>query len=337
MSCSAIRVAARPRLSRSYIPAPRKVWQENVFGETTTTRRHQHHAQVLEHQRGHGGSRGRSSSSRLRAPRCAPREPELAAARVVSSLAADAAGTLRRVSIDVPGGGCAAPGQFVQVKVDATDKPAFMAIASPPPSSERLELLVSAGGGETAKKLASCATGESVLVSAAMGDGFRLGSRAPASETSVVFVFATGSGLSPIKALIEASGEDGGLDAGSRKKTTLLYGCKSPAHLPFIDDDFAVWRAFREKFGIDEVVVACSGGAPTGDECEQASALGLRFEEGYVQHVFKKHADDYMSGVNVGSGDDVAVVLCGQKEMCGDVTAAFDELGISQDKMLFNF
>ena len=175
------------------------------------------------------------------------------------------------------------------------------------------------------------------MVSAAMGDGFRLGSRAPACDTSVVFVFATGSGLSPIKALIEASGEDGGLDARSRKKTTLLYGCKSPAHLPFIDNEFAVWRAFRDKFGIDEVVVACSGGAPTGDECEQATALGLRFEEGYVQHVFKKQADEYMSGVDVGSGDDVAVVLCGQKEMCGDVTAAFDELGISQDRMLFNF
>ena len=260
-----------------------------------------------------------------------------APATVRASTAADESASLTRIAIDgCDDAGYRQPGQFVQVKVVDDDKPAFMAIASPPPetSGGSIELLVRGSGGETAGKLCALANGEEVLLSDVMGKGFRTAERAPAGPNSVVFIFATGSGISPIRSLIESVGDEG-FHAGSRKKTVLFYGCRSPAHIPLAaESGDAMWRAWRESFGVDSVVVAFS--SPGDDSCaDLASGVdGVSFAKGYVQSVFKANVDTYMAGVDV-SADDVSVIMCGQKEMCDEVTAIFGDLGV--DNFLFNF
>ena len=52
--------------------------------------------------------------------------------------------------------------------------------------------------------MATGAAGTSVEVTAVMGKGFRP-ERAPAQQFPTCFIFATGSGISPIKALIESN------------------------------------------------------------------------------------------------------------------------------------
>ena len=253
-----------------------------------------------------------------------------APATVSASAAADESATLTRIAIDgCDEAGYREPGQFVQVKVAEGDKPAFMAIASPPNAGGGIELLVRGGGGETAGKLCGLAPGAEVLLSGVMGKGFRTGERAPAAPDSVVFIFATGSGISPIRSLIESGGDEG-FHAGARKRTVLFYGCRSRAHIPLAaEGGDAMWRAWRESFGVDSVVVALSDPAE-----EEGEAGGVRFARGYVQEVFRRDAGRYMEGVDVGA-DDVAVVMCGQREMCDEVTAIFTDLGV--EKFLFNF
>lgn len=79
-------------------------------------------------------------------------------------------------------------------------------------------LLFSAG--TTAELLCSIEAGAEVLVSPVMGKGFPL-DRLPASTTSSVLLFATGSGISPLRAVI-----DSGALAG--RDVTLYYGTRNP-------------------------------------------------------------------------------------------------------------
>lgn len=61
--------------------------------------------------------------------------------------------------------------------------------------------------------------GAEVLVSAPMGKGFPVDAIPPV-DFPTVLIFATGSGISPIRALIES----GALQAGQRKDVRLYYG-----------------------------------------------------------------------------------------------------------------
>lgn len=92
-------------------------------------------------------------------------------------------------------------GQFVQVKAEEDGKAGFFAIASAPDVNNAgvLELLVKASG-DPAEAICASADGTGVLVSDVMGKGFPVERVAGVDN---VFIFCTGSGISPIKALIE--------------------------------------------------------------------------------------------------------------------------------------
>jgi hypothetical protein len=92
-------------------------------------------------------------------------------------------------------------GQFVQVKTEEDGKAGFFAIASAPDANNAgvLELLVKASG-DPAEAICASADGTGVLVSDVMGKGFPVDRVAGVGN---VFIFCTGSGISPIKALIE--------------------------------------------------------------------------------------------------------------------------------------
>ena len=130
-----------------------------------------------------------------------------------------------------------------------------------------------------------------------MGKGFDL-SVAPSTECSTALLFATGSGISPVRALI-SSGELSGRDV------TLYYGTTSPAHTAFADE-MATWE---KECGVKVVSV----NSPT-----------------YVQDALKEAAE------NVDGGKTCAV-LCGQKEMTEAVIEVLNAAGVPRAKCVMNF
>lgn len=113
-----------------------------------------------------------------------------------------------RVNIGTLSSGYTKPGQFLQLKV-GDNKPAFIAISSAPDQeSEIVEVLIKDQGGAS-EALCSLSAGEELSTSPVMGKGFPVEKISP-DDTQVVFLFATGSGISPVKALIES----GALEVG---------------------------------------------------------------------------------------------------------------------------
>ena len=69
-----------------------------------------------------------------------------------------------------------------------------------------------------------------VAVSPVMGKGFPV-DRVPASDFDTMLIFATGTGISPIKALIDA----GALDVQSRSDVRLYYGAIDTNHMAYLN------------------------------------------------------------------------------------------------------
>ena len=127
-----------------------------------------------------------------------------APAKITSNKVVTSSPVLNRLLVDVGGAQAAKysiAGQFVQVKTEEDGKAGFFAIASAPDANNAgvLELLVKASG-DPAEAICASADGTGVLVSDVMGKGFPVDRVAGVGN---VFIFCTGSGISPIKALIE--------------------------------------------------------------------------------------------------------------------------------------
>ncbi|KAK9813944.1 hypothetical protein WJX73_005945 [Symbiochloris irregularis] len=214
-----------------------------------------------------------------------------------------AATGIQKVILDIGSGADShtKPGQFVQVKVDG-GKPGFYAIASPPDSNNQgvIELLVK-NQGETAEALCSKSSGAEVEASPVMGKGFQV-DKAPADKFPTVVIFATGTGISPIRSLIEADT----LDVKHRKDVRLYYGTFSDDKTAYLDQ-VPSWEAQ----GISVKHVYSDNG------------------QGYVQDAFEKDG--------LTDGSQACAVLVGQKEMCMAVTDLLVSKGVDKDKILLNF
>lgn len=200
-------------------------------------------------------------------------------------------------------------GQYVQLRV-AGSKPAYMSIASPPKTaaSGSLEFLIKYVKGQTAGLLCDLRKGDKVEVGPVSGKGFPIERLAPAEDFPTVLLFATGTGISPVRSLIE-----GGFDAIKRSDVRLYYGTKT-----------LQWMAYQDKFkewelsGVKIVpVLSQSDDDWTG-------------ESGYVQASFAKEkgiSDPLRTGA----------ILSGQKEMIQDVTSYLVAEGVPQEKILTNY
>ncbi|KAL4527635.1 hypothetical protein Ndes2437A_g02783 [Nannochloris sp. 'desiccata'] len=197
------------------------------------------------------------------------------------------------------------PGQFLQAKIAADGKAGFFAIASAPDSNNAgvVELLIKPNG-EAAEAICAATEGAIVKVSPVMGKGFLI-DRIPADSFKRVYLFATGSGISPIKALIES----GKLNASARDQVTLYYGTRTPAAMAF-ENKLSHWE---QEFGVKVVPVYSQEG------------------QGYVQDMFLSQ------GGVVGGSEGVAAVLCGQKGMAEAVTEALTAAGVAKEHILMNF
>ncbi|WOH07657.1 hypothetical protein DCAR_0727090 [Daucus carota subsp. sativus] len=203
------------------------------------------------------------------------------------------------------------PGQYLQLRLPEVEKPAFLAIASPPSlAAERgvFEFLIKSVAGSTAEILCGLSGGDVVELTSVMGKGFPIGSISPPEEYQSVFIFATGSGISPIRSLIET-----GFGADKRSDVRLYYGARNLKRMAY-QDRFKDW----ESSGVKIVPVLS---LPDDN---------WNGESGYVQAAFSRAEKNY-------NPESTGAVLCGQKQMAEEITSALVSDGVSKEKILMNF
>jgi len=201
--------------------------------------------------------------------------------------------------------GYTTPGQYVQMRTAEDGKAAFIAVANAPgEGGSTLEFLIKPVEG-TAGDIATLPAGATLDMSAVMGKGFDL---SKADKASDILIFATGSGISPIRALLEADAEHGGLEAIKRDSVRLYYGAQDKAKMAFTDR-FKAWEAS----GVTVVPVFSQGA-----------------DGKYVQAQF---TDEGLQP----PAEKTFVVLCGQKGMSEGVEEAMTAVGISKEQFLTNF
>ncbi|XP_057961303.1 fruit protein pKIWI502 isoform X2 [Malania oleifera] len=202
-------------------------------------------------------------------------------------------------------------GQYLQLRLPDVVKTSFLAIASPPCIAATrgvFEFLVKSVAGSTAELLCGLGKGDIVELSQAMGRGFEIERISPPDDCQTVLIFATGSGISPIRSLIES-----GFSAEKRVDVRLYYGARNLQRMAY-QDRFKDW----ESTGVKIVPVLSQP-----DEYWKG-------ERGYVQAAFARAKQIY-SPLATGA------VLCGQKQMTEEVTSILVADGVSSDKILKNF
>ncbi|WOL02865.1 hypothetical protein Cni_G11584 [Canna indica] len=229
---------------------------------------------------------------------------------------ADADASLFHVAVDVSDApdlavSYTAAGQYLQLRVPVADKPVFLAIASPPSfaaSRGELQFLVKRFPGSTADLLCGLGRGDVVELSGIMGRGFPVERISPPDAFPTVLIFATGSGISPIRALIES-----GFSANERSDVRLYYGARNLQRMAY-QDRFKDW----ESTGVRIIPVLSQPN-------EKWSG-----ERGYVQAAFSRAKD-------ILNPSSTSAVLCGHKQMAEDVTSELVADGVSKEKILMNF
>ena len=210
---------------------------------------------------------------------------------------------LHHIVIDLGETGIAAaynkPGQFVQLAV-GDGKPGFYAIASGPSANNQMEFLIKFDG-ETSQAICRLQAGDELACSAVMGNGFPL-ERAANCD---LLLFATGSGISAIRSVIESSALNG---RGAR----LYYGARTPDHMAYADK-FEEWEAL----GVQVLPVISQ---PDGHQWD-----GLT---GYIQHAYNAHPVDV---------SNAAAVFCGLRDMVDETKEILSAAGMPSDRFLANF
>ncbi len=196
------------------------------------------------------------------------------------------------------------PGQVVKVRAPAGE--AYFALASAPSPDGMADLLVKRGGRIADEVVAAGVPGARLEISAPFGKGFPLAE----AEGRDVLLFAAGSGIAPIRALLQHVVAH----RNRFRRATLFYGQRRGA-------DFA-YRAEHvdwERHGVR--VVLCPSDA---DEAWP----GVR---GRVQEV----ARALLLGGSDPAGTEAYV--CGMTAMVNDVKATLKEAGVAPDHVHLNF
>ncbi|XP_057485827.1 fruit protein pKIWI502-like, partial [Actinidia eriantha] len=202
-------------------------------------------------------------------------------------------------------------GQYLQLWLLEAEKPSFLAVASPPSlAAEKgvFEFLVKSVVGMTVEFLCRLRKGDVVELTQVMGRGFNVDQILPPEEYSTVLIFATGSGISPIRSLIES-----GFSANKRPDVRLYYGARNLQIMAY-QDRFKNW----ESSGVEIIPVLSQSDDKWTGEC------------GYVQAAFARSKKLY-SLLATGA------VLCGQKQMSEVFTSLLVANGVSSEKILKNF
>jgi NAD(P)H-flavin reductase len=193
------------------------------------------------------------------------------------------------------------PGQYVHLRLPGVEEGVF-ALASPPSRSARWDLLLK-GGSPLTDALVDLPLGERVAVSRPEGRGFPL----EQARGKNLLLFATGSGISPIRSVIESIRRE----RGAYGRVTLYFGVRTPGAFAYARD-FQAWEQSSIR-----VVRTVS----------QPGAGGWQGLTGYVQaHL----AEEPLT-------PDTRAFVCGQQEMVQGVVEALRARGLHPDAISQNF
>ena len=194
------------------------------------------------------------------------------------------------------------PGQVVKLR--AGEREAYFALANAPRADGAAELLLKRGT-PVADALAAVRPGETVEATAPFGDGFPV----DAAHGRDVLLFAAGSGISPMRALLQW------LSAQRRHgKLALFYGQRSDRDFAYVREHDS-WR----RDGV-HLVLCASQPSPTW--------TGAR---GYVQTV----ADELR--LHQVSVDNAVAFLCGMRPMVDEVRRLLQQYGLPAERTFLNF
>lgn len=192
------------------------------------------------------------------------------------------------------------PGQYCHLRVP-DGEPSFYALLSTP-GERTLAFLVKAAG-EPGAGIAALRAGDVIEASAPEGPGFDVDA---AKGRDVVFV-ATGTGIAPIRAVIEVV-------LASRRAfgtLSLYYGVRDASFVAFASD-ISRWT----DAGLDVRI--------THSRREDATAEGAR---GYVQELILKDRPDL---------GNAALFAAGQEELLEELARSVGSLGGTRDWILHN-
>ncbi len=229
----------------------------------------------------------------------------LAAASVLDSW--DETPTLRAVCLQFPPHLATAherPGQVVKLHTRAGE--AYFALATAPSPSGTMELLVKRGGRVADAAIAGGVPGGELDVSAPFGKGFPL----EEGRGRHVLLFAAGSGIAPIRALVQHVLAH--RDAFDR--VTLFYGQRHGGDFAYMREHLA-W----ERGGVR--VVLCPSR-------EDEAWPGVR---GRVQEVA------HSLGFGGHPPESSVAFVCGMTAMVDDVKATLARAGIPPERVHLNF
>mmetsp|Transcript_7747 Transcript_7747/g.26309 ORF Transcript_7747/g.26309 Transcript_7747/m.26309 type:complete len:290 (+) Transcript_7747:100-969(+) len=204
------------------------------------------------------------------------------------------------------------PGQFVQLKAETAEQPGFFAIANAPAAVEGptvLEFLVKEAESSANDWLLALGEGATVEVSDVMGSGFRIQEHLLDAEPKLkeVLLIATGTGVAPMRAVINSGVLQGVFEAGG--KGTLLVGARTEAALPF-GAEFDDWKA-------------------KGWEVKTALSKGAAGKK-YVQDVLKEE-------VKLAAPDASAALIVGQKGCWEECREELLARGVAETRVRNNF
>lgn len=206
-------------------------------------------------------------------------------------------------------------GQYVQLRLNEDTKPLFLAIASAPdPENPSFEFLVKKTEGN--EWFTALDSGASVEISQVLGNGFPMEENLEGFKydfpTQNVLLFATGSGLAPIKAAIESGQLNIQPQAGGRS-CRLYYGERTEEDLCCVDK-FPEWEAAGYEI------------VPVLSQPDESKWNG---RSGYIQNALEE------DGIPIPRNS--GALLCGQKGMAESVKDLLLKAGVFDGRVLFNF
>jgi len=245
-------------------------------------------------------------------------EPVWSSAKVTANEKACQSGSCVTVKVDVPPETAqeySVPGQYVQLRLNEDTKPLFLAIASPPnKENASFEFLIKKTDGN--EWITSASAGTTVEMSQVLGGGFPMAENLEGFKydfpTQNVLLFATGSGIAPIRAAMESGQLNVAGSSTGGRTARLYYGVQNPDELCFVDQ-FGAW----EQQGFQIVPVLSQ---PPAD---------WEGRTGYVQAALEE------DGVPIPRNS--GALLCGMKGMAESVKDILLKAGVFEGRVLTNF
>jgi NAD(P)H-flavin reductase len=196
------------------------------------------------------------------------------------------------------------PGQYVKLGLFSDDVPRPIALANRP-GPARLEFLIKAPDERLARIL-SLSPGEKVQTSTPLGPGFPIGK----ARGRDVWLFAVGSGVGPLKSVVEHILED----RAAFGEVVLHYGVRT----------------------VDELCFAPRFGAWLGQGVRVVPVVSRPHEGTRAWAGATGHVQDHLPPAFVRP-DDIVAFVCGLPEMEKAVIAALAQRGVGPDRVFRNW